>query len=241
MSDLLWVDLFLSTDCNLTPMHHDMTHDMIQASENCPLCTAEEVVEYHRDQRRAYLQCCVCRLVFVPERFHLSNDQEKAEYDLHENDPQDGGYRSFLNRLAEPLLEKLQPGSQGLDFGSGPGPCLSLMLEEQGHTVALYDLYYANYPELLESQYDFITATEVVEHLAKPLFELDRLWGMLKPGGQLAIMTKLVASPEKFANWHYKSDPTHISFFSVATFDYLGQLLGSAPQFIGADVIIFQR
>ena len=222
-------------------MHHDMTHDMIQASENCPLCTAEEVVEYHRDQRRAYLQCCVCRLVFVPERFHLSNDQEKVEYDLHENDPQDGGYRSFLNRLAEPLLEKLQPGSQGLDFGSGPGPCLSLMLEEQGHSVALYDLYYANHPELLESQYDFITATEVVEHLAKPLFELDRLWGMLKPGGQLAIMTKLVASPEKFANWHYKSDPTHISFFSVATFDYLGQLWGSAPQFIGADVIIFQR
>ena len=218
-----------------------MHHDMIQAPENCPLCTAEEVVEYHRDQRRAYLQCSVCQLVFVPEGFHLSNDQEKAEYDLHENDPQDLGYRSFLNRLAKPLLATLQPGSQGLDFGSGPGPCLSLMLEEQGHTVALYDLYYANHPELFESQYDFITATEVVEHLAKPLFELDRLWGMLKPGGQLAIMTKLVASPEKFANWHYKSDPTHISFFSVTTFDYLGQLWGSAPQFIGADVIIFQR
>ena len=218
-----------------------MHHDMIQASENCPLCTAEEVVKYHRDQRRAYLQCSVCQLVFVPEGFHLSNDQEKAEYDLHENDPQDAGYRSFLNRLAEPLLATLQPGSQGLDFGSGPGPCLSLMLEEQGHTVALYDLYYANRPELLESQYDFITATEVVEHLAKPLFELDRLWGMLKPGGQLAIMTKLVANPEKFANWHYKSDPTHISFFSVATFAYLGQQWGSAPQFIGEDVIIFQR
>ena len=167
--------------------------------------------------------------------------QEKAEYDLHQNDPQDLGYRSFLNRLAQPLLERLNPKSQGLDFGSGPGPCLSLILEEQGHTVALYDLYYASHPELLESQYDFITATEVVEHLVQPLLELERLWSLLKPGGQLGIMTKLVASPEKFVNWHYKSDPTHISFFSVATFEYLGQRWGSAPEFIGADVILFEK
>lgn len=213
----------------------------MQPPENCPLCSGTALAGYHRDKRRAYLQCSICDLVFVPEQFHLSADQEKAEYDFHQNDPLDLGYRGFLNRLAEPLLERLEPQSQGLDFGCGPGPCLSLMLEEQGHSVALYDLYYANKPHLLASEYDFVTATEVVEHLANPLFELDRLWGILRSGGQLAIMTKLVSSPEKFANWHYKSDPTHISFFSVATFEYLGQRWGSAPQFIGADVIIFQK
>ena len=218
-----------------------MTQSNRQPFENCPLCAGGALADFHRDQRRAYLQCLDCQLVFVPQGFHLSADQEKAEYDLHENDPQDLGYRSFLNRLAEPLLERLEPRSRGLDFGSGPGPCLSLMLEERGHTVALYDLYYANYPALLEVQYDFITATEVVEHLAKPLLAVEKLWGLVKPGGQLAIMTKLVASPEKFANWHYKTDPTHISFFSVATFEYLGRQWGSAPEFIGADVIIFQK
>jgi SAM-dependent methyltransferase len=218
-----------------------MTQNIVQPSENCPLCAGAELADYHSDQRRAYRQCLDCQLVFVPQRFHLSADQEKAEYDLHENDPQDLGYRGFLNRLAEPLMQRLKPKSQGLDFGCGPGPCLSLMIEEQGHSVALYDLYYANYPELLDCQYDFITATEVIEHLAMPLFELQRLWDLLKPGGHLAIMTKLVASPEKFANWHYKSDPTHISFFSAPTFEYLGQQWGSAPQFIGADVIIFQK
>lgn len=218
-----------------------MPQSNIEPFENCPLCAGAKVTAYHSGQRRDYLQCSGCQLVFVPRRFHLSGDQEKAEYDLHENDPQDLGYRSFLNRLGQPLLARLKPRSQGLDFGSGPGPCLSLMLEEQGHTVALYDLYYANHPELLGSQYDFITATEVVEHLAQPLLELQRLWSLLKPGGQLGIMTKLVASPEKFANWHYKSDPTHISFFSVATFEYLGQQWGSAPEFIGADVIMFEK
>ncbi|MDG1495267.1 MAG: class I SAM-dependent methyltransferase [Porticoccaceae bacterium] len=218
-----------------------MAQSIMQPFENCPLCAGTEVADYHRDQRRAYLQCLDCQLVFVPQRFHLSADQEKAEYDLHENDPRDPDYRSFLNRLAEPLLERLEPQSQGLDFGCGPGPCLSLMLEESGHSVALYDLYYANYPALFEVQYDFITATEVVEHLARPLVELETLWGLLKPGGQLAMMTKLVASPEKFASWHYKSDPTHISFFSDATFNYLGERWGSAPEFICADVILFQK
>jgi hypothetical protein len=213
----------------------------MQPFENCPLCAGAEVADYHRDQRRAYLQCLDCQLVFVPQRFHLSADQEKAEYDLHENDPRDPDYRSFLNRLAEPLLERLEPQSQGLDFGCGPGPCLSLMLEESGHSVALYDLYYANYPALFKVQYDFITATEVVEHLVRPLVELETLWGLLKPGGQLAMMTKLVAGPEKFASWHYKSDPTHISFFYEATFNYLGERWGSAPEFIGADVIIFKK
>ena len=81
----------------------------------------------------------------------------------------------------------------------------------------------------------------MVEHLARPLVELETLWGLLKPGGQLAMMTKLVASPEKFASWHYKSDPTHISFFSDATFNYLGERWGSAPEFICADVILFQK
>jgi SAM-dependent methyltransferase len=198
-------------------------------------------MDYHRDARRPYSQCRECQLVFVAAPFHLPAAEEKAQYDLHQNNPGDAGYRRFLNRLAEPMLQRLEPRSEGLDFGCGPGPCLSLMLAERGHSVALYDLYYANHPQLLEQQYDFITATEVVEHLANPGAELERLWRCLKPGGLLGLMTKLVASPESFANWHYKTDPTHISFFSRATFEHLGKCWGSAPQFVGADVIIFHK
>ena len=42
------------------------------------------------------------------------------------------------------------------------------MFEEMGHTVALYDYFYANDPFVLHHLYDFITATEVVEHLHNP-------------------------------------------------------------------------
>lgn len=214
---------------------------MIQPDNSCPLCNSPETNHFCKDRLRDYLRCDCCGLVFVPKQFHLSPEQEKAQYDLHENNPDDQGYRQFLSRLADPLLERLPPGSMGLDFGSGPGPCLSLMLEEQGHSMAVYDLYYADNRALLEGEYDFITATEVVEHLSQPVKELQRLWGMLRPGGYLGLMTKLVSDRNKFASWHYKTDPTHISFFSQQSFEYLGQQWGCSPLFIGADVIIFRK
>ena len=68
--------------------------------------------------------------MFVPRSYHLSAADEKAQYDLHENDPNDPGYRAFLDRLAGPLDKRLAPHSHGLDFGCGPGPTLSVMLEE---------------------------------------------------------------------------------------------------------------
>ena len=212
----------------------------------CPLCRSPELTHFYSDQRRHYLLCQCCHLISVPDRFHLVAEDEKAQYDLHQNSPDDSGYRKFLSRLADPLLSRLEPNSVGLDFGSGPGPCLSLMMEEMGHTVSLYDLYYADNAAVFERQYQFITATEVVEHLASPGRELQRLWNLLLPGGYLGLMTKLVESTDKegrdrFAGWHYKIDPTHISFFSEATFYYLGRQWGSTPQFIGADVIIFQK
>ena len=210
-------------------------------TKNCPLCLSVRIVDYSKDRLRDYLSCENCQLVFVPQQFHLSSADERAQYDLHENNPDDSGYRKFLSRLADPLGERLAANSQGLDFGCGPGPCLSLMLEEQGHSVALYDLYYADNRSAFERDYDFITATEVIEHLSQPMSELQRLWNLLKPGGYLGLMTKLVADAEKFANWHYKTDPTHISFFSAESFEYLGLKWGSAPVIIGADVIIFQK
>ena len=214
---------------------------MPETSIDCPLCFSADTGQFSQDKLRDYLRCTQCQLVFVPKQFHLNTVDEQAQYDHHENDPNDSGYRKFLSRLADPLLQRLPTNSQGLDFGCGPGPCLPVMLEEQGHSVELYDLYYADNRQVFDRQYDFITATEVVEHLSQPMDELARLWGMLKPGGYLGLMTKLVTDADKFSSWHYKTDPTHISFFSVESFEYLGEQWSSKPVFIDADVIIFQK
>ena len=216
-------------------------NDNEPSNESCPLCANIAVTGFYADKMRSYLSCRNCQLVFVPRAFHLSPTDERAAYDQHQNNPNDQGYRKFLSRLAEPLLEKLAPNSFGLDFGSGPGPTLSLMLEEKGHKVAIYDPFYAPDKQALAGLYDFITSTEVVEHLAAPGEELDRLWGLLKNGGYLGLMTKQVTGRESFDSWHYKNDPTHISFFSKHSFEYLSAKWGSTPIFIGADVILFRK
>lgn len=212
-----------------------------ETSSQCPLCAGRTLSAFHRDKRREYLRCETCRLVFVPPAFHLTAEAEKAEYDLHRNDPGDAGYRAFLGRLAEPLLARLTPGSLGLDFGCGPGPTLSCLFEEAGHEVALFDCFYANEPQVFDRRYDFITATEVVEHLHRPMDELTRLWSVLKPGGVLGLMTKLVIDADAFSRWHYKNDQTHVCFFSRDTFAWLAERLGADLEIIGNDVILLTR
>jgi hypothetical protein len=137
-------------------------------------------------------------------------------------------------------LEKcLEKGSSGLDFGSGPGPTLSVMFQEAGHNVNLYDIFYAPDASVFDQKYDFVTTSEVVEHLNDPKEELHRLWQCIKPQGYLGIMTKLVIDRESFARWHYKNEPTHIRFYSQATFRWLAGLWGAQVAFIDNDVMIF--
>ena len=213
----------------------------MQLVSNCNLCGSAKITPYHTDKRRDYWQCLHCCLVFVDQQQHLSPEQEKAIYDSHENTLEDLGYQQFLSRVSNPLLPRLKMSSRGLDFGCGPGPLLANMLSKAGHHVALYDLYYANNPEVLSGEYDFITCTEVIEHLAQPQDVLTQLIGLLKPGAPLAIMTKLVINAERFANWHYKNDQTHISFFSRDTFEYIAKRFNCAIEFIGNDVIILTK
>lgn len=148
----------------------------------CPLCAATDARHFHRDARRDYYRCERCRLVFVPPPQRLAASAEKAVYDQHQNRPDDPGYRHFLSRLYSPLLARLPPGARGLDFGAGPGPTLSVMFEEAGHPMAIYDPFYAPDERALTAEYDFITATEVVEHLFAPGPELERLVALLPRG-----------------------------------------------------------
>ncbi len=177
----------------------------------------------------------------MPPEYRVSAEEEKAEYDLHENNSEDAGYRKFLGRLANPLLTELDGAQEGLDFGCGPGPTLSKMLESAGHRVDVYDIFYHRDVSVFERRYDFITATEVVEHLVSPGTELSRLWAMLRPGGVLAIMTKLARDADAFARWHYKNDKTHIAFFSEPTFQWLATQWKCRMQLVASDVVFLHK
>ena len=137
---------------------------------------------------------------------------EIARYQLHQNDPADLKYRTFLNKLVEPCASRVHPGSWGLDFGCGPGPCISVMMKELHNLhVVDWDLNFLSNPALppdfperlkinmkknqseskvdvLRVQYDFVTCTEVIEHIPQPLEvfqQFDALLVNVRPSSRI--------------------------------------------------------
>lgn len=216
------------------------------ATQHCPLCESIATHLWWQDTRRGmnqreYHVCKQCQLIFVPKYFHLTPAQEKEYYGLHENNADDLGYRRFLSRAFEPVVARLPAHAQGLDFGSGPGPTLSLMFAEAGYSCRNYDPYFAPDPNVWESAYDFITSTEVVEHLRSPKAVFEQLALALKPAGLLAIMTQRPRDLESFSKWQYSLDPTHICYYSEATFAWIAQHFALNLEFLGTDVVIFRK
>jgi hypothetical protein len=207
----------------------------------CPLCYSLDTHHYFEDKMRSYRNCSVCQLIFVPEQYHVTNQVEKEIYDLHQNSPEDEGYRGFLNKLLIPLSQKLTPQAHGLDFGCGSGPTIKPMLEAQGFKVDNYDIYYYKQEKLLLKKYDFITTTEAIEHFNQPRKELELLDSLLRSGGYLGIMTKRPTNLEAFSRWHYKNDQTHICFFSEKTFYWIANLFNYDIEFPGSDTVILQK
>ncbi|MFY0664638.1 MAG: class I SAM-dependent methyltransferase [Natronospirillum sp.] len=211
------------------------------AEHACRLCHHTPLQPYAADRRRAYWYCFACHLVQVAAVDFLSAEEEKAQYDTHVNDVNDPRYRAFLSRTATPLLERLKKPGKGLDFGCGPGPLLAKMMTEAGHSVAVYDAFYHPDQQVLNRTYDFITATEVAEHLHAVDHWLDRLWDLLMPGGWLAVQTRQYVPADEFPNWYYKNDLTHVSFFSPATFAWLADRWSAHLEVISDEVVLLQK
>ncbi|MGM0596888.1 MAG: class I SAM-dependent methyltransferase [Myxococcota bacterium] len=210
-------------------------------SSNCILCNHQNLHLFHQDKSRKYYRCNHCKLVQVPKFYHLSLEEEKKRYDLHENQIDDPQYRNFLSQLSSRLIPLLPQGAKGFDFGCGPGPGLADILKKAGFEMDIFDPFY--YPDklYLTKKYNFITSTEVVEHLAKPGREIEKLWNLLLPQGHLAIMTGMVINKARFKNWSYIRDLSHICFFSLETFDWLTHHLGGKLILSTQNVVILKK
>ncbi|HIC43897.1 MAG TPA: class I SAM-dependent methyltransferase [Sulfurimonas sp.] len=207
----------------------------------CPLCKCKEHSVYIQHQRSEYRLCSKCSLVFVIESQRLDENDEKSRYDLHVNSPDDEHYRKYLSKVYEPVRDRVKEGSFGLDFGSGPGPTLSKMFEEGGFKMNIYDHFYAKDEKVLHEGYDFITSSEVVEHLYEPKEVLDALWAIINKEGILCLLTQPYPSKENFSSWYYKNDPTHVCFFSKESMEFLANKWMSNLEIVGKDIFIFRK
>ncbi len=212
-------------------------------SDRCPLCGGAGLVPFARAHGRAYRDCPSCRLVSMDPADRPGPSEERARYEEHENDPSDPRYRRFLDRLCGPLTERLPAGAHGLDYGSGPGPTLSVMLSERGSPTENFDPFFADEPALLRSTYDFVTCTETAEHFFEPAEEFETLFRLIRPGGWLGVMTEILEeeTAEAFAEWHYIRDPTHVVFYRWETFRWLEDRYRSRLERPHPNVALFQR
>ncbi len=212
-------------------------------SLQCPLCYQFQANWLTSDRRRHYFHCTNCDLIFVNPEAHLSYNSEKYIYDGHNNDPADPQYRIFLNQLLDPLSGWLTKSMSGIDFGCGPTPTLDLMVKERiGCDMQRYDPYYFPNKDVLSQKYDFVTATEVVEHFNDPFLNWEQLTSLLKPLGYLAIMTYCHTAEmrNQFKQWGYKADPSHVCFYSIETFNWLAEHFNLSPIFYQDRVTVFQ-
>ena len=207
----------------------------------CPVCEGEPALPFMTVHGRSYWRCDRCEARFLDRGQLPSIEEERAHYRHHQNDPDDLRYRAFLSKLARPLLEKLQPGCLGLDYGCGPGPALARMLEEAGHRMALFDPAFFPDRSALDAAYDVIVCTETAEHFHRPGDEFNKLGRMLRPGGWLGVMTCFQTDDAFFASWHYRRDPTHVVFYREATMRHIAARRGWTCEIPSKDVALMRK
>ncbi|MSQ90284.1 MAG: class I SAM-dependent methyltransferase [Phycisphaerales bacterium] len=207
----------------------------------CRVCGGCTLREFAVIDARTYWRCEICQATLLADAHLPTIAQERARYESHQNDPNDGEYRRFLTRLAAPLIERLPAAQQGLDYGCGPGPALAAMLTDAGHTMRLWDPIFHADAAVLDSTYDFIACSEVVEHFHQPRTEFRRFHQLLKPGGWLALMTTFQTDDVRFAQWYYRRDPTHVSFYRAFTLRHIAAQLGWTIEIPSENVAIMRK
>ncbi|MEL7544558.1 MAG: methyltransferase domain-containing protein [Pseudomonadota bacterium] len=207
----------------------------------CPLCGATGLTPVRTPPPRRYATCPVCHLVSLDPKQRPTAAEEKAEYDLHENDPDDPRYRKWLSRLVGPMMEGVTAPIFALDFGSGPGPTIAPMLEERGHSCRNYDPFYATDQAELETSYERIFCSETAEHFFAPATEFAQLFKMLRPGGRLGVMTQMLTPDIDFATWRYRLQPSHVVFYRPQTMAWIANAHEATLDLQLPDVAIFGR
>ena len=93
----------------------------------CALCYSE-TVPFNKFRGKEYTLCSVCKSVMMNSRDLINPEAEKKRYDNHNNDVTDLGYRNFVKPLVDLVVKNESISSAGLDYGAGPGPVISVML-----------------------------------------------------------------------------------------------------------------
>lgn len=209
---------------------------------NCRLCDSPDCRKFFSDERRSYFHCEKCGLIFVPASEHVSVEEEKRRYTLHENKPDHEGYVRFLSELVEIVCKETPARGRILDYGSGPHAVLTKLLKNKGYDSTAYDPLYNIGTGALVKTYDAVILSEVLEHLRDMRKELVNIQKAAGSAGKILIRTQCYPSLENFSGWWYKNDVTHVNFFSRQTITHCMAMLGRKKvRQQGTDIFIIDQ
>ena len=206
----------------------------------CPLCHNTQTSLFHRNKKRDMYTCHHCQLVFSDAASHLPPSVEKQRYQ-ESGEGKQPALTQFLTSLISQCEQNSDQPLSGLNFGRVLDPSSLLGIGNSQHKISQYDPFFAPDHQVLKHHYDYICCFKVFEHFRFPFKEWSLLGSMLKPGGWLAIKTKLLTDPSTFDKWHHKNNLTHVSFYQHATFEYLAEQAGFKLLFAPNDLILVQK
>lgn len=192
----------------------------------CGICQHSTTPKKHPETNHLFHFCPNCAFIQKDASHYLSEKEEFTQYEFHENSIDDPQYVVFFENFLKAAVFPYAPkGKQALDFGSGPSPVLSQLMErDYGYDFTIYDKFYAPNKRYTSKTYDLITSTEVIEHIKDPLPVFREWERLLKEDAILSVMTLLhPQNEEDFWNWFYIKDRTHISFFSAKTLEVVAE------------------
>ncbi len=190
---------------------------------NCVFCDSSDCKDFSI-KSRLYHYCGCCGGWFLDPSGFLDEAGQKERYLMHHNSIEDEGYKSFLLSFINPVLDfftetKGKDPERIIDYGSGPSPELCRLLKTllPGCPAEGWDPFFAPDDSVFENPAELVTCLEVAEHFEKPLEDMKKLSSVCASGGIVAVGTMLNPGPdvEAFRKWWYRSDSTHVSFYSL--------------------------
>lgn len=209
---------------------------------NCTLCETPLTTIYFSTKKNIFYECGGCGSILRSQESFLKSDSEKARYETHNNDVNDIRYQNFVSPITNAVKKSFSPEyTLGLDFGAGPGPVITKILEDNHYKVNLYDPFFYPDKSVLEQAYDYIVCCEVIEHFHHPGKEFELLKSLLKPEGKLFCMTDIYTKEKDFENWYYKNDPTHVFFYTPDSLKWIEKELGFKSLSVNNRLIVFEN
>lgn len=214
---------------------------MERSKDICRLCGAAGGLEpIEGPDRREYYLCGKCYLINVAKKDLPDARTEKERYLTHQNSIESEGYVRFLSQAIDPARDFINKDMIGLDYGCGPAPTLSRLLNARGYACQDYDPFFVEHD--LARPFGFIFCTEVFEHFFYPAEEIKKLRALLEDDGILVVMTEMWRNTGDLAGWHYARDDSHVAFYHSRTFDHISENFGFVRSFDdGKRVVILKK